>query len=455
MKRHRHGAIPLLPLALTAGLGLAAAASAQEEAADLTLLTAVELAQARYPSLRAALAREAATAAAADRAAADRWPQLRAQGSITRFQEPMLVAPLHSFMITTPPQFDETLVRGDLSFAYTLFDGGARGARIGEARAEAEADVAATAAARMALIARAARAYLEVLSARDVDAATARQIEALERERRRVRQFLEEGRAARVELLRVEAALADATARRVTTRARLDLARRELARLIGREPDAVRPQELGSVNLSPTAELDDLSVVIERARQANPDVRRAESAVDAAEANRRLTRSAWWPRLDAIGAYQAFSDPDFDGALEWQAALTVSYPLFTGGARRSAVSAADARGRAARQELRLVELRVEAEVDRALSAALEAAARVEAMELAVQHQAEVARIELLALEAGAGTQTDYLRAEADLLRVRSALVEARNAEIAARIELAAVTGQLDEGWLMTNLETSP
>jgi outer membrane protein TolC len=95
---------------------------------------------------------------------------------------------------------------------------------------------------------------------------------------------------------------------------------------------------------------------------------------------------------------------------------------------------------------------VDEQVDRALNAALQARARVAAMARAERHQAEVVRIEKLSLEAGLGTQTDYLRAEAELLRARSALVEARHGEILARIELARVLGELTPDWLAENLE---
>ena len=57
------------------------------------------------------------------------------------------------------------------------------------------------------------------------------------------------------------------------------------------------------------------------------------------------------------------------------------------------------------------------------------------------------RIRRLSLQAGSGTQTDYLDAETDLVRARASLVEARHAEIAARIELARVAGELTPDWL--------
>ena len=63
------------------------------------------------------------------------------------------------------------------------------------------------------------------------------------------------------------------------------------------------------------------------------------------------------------------------------------------------------------------------------------------------------RIDQLALEAGAGVQTDYLIAEADLFRVRAALADARAAEIMALLELTRLRGQLTQEWLTVHLET--
>jgi outer membrane protein TolC len=85
---------------------------------------------------------------------------------------------------------------------------------------------------------------------------------------------------------------------------------------------------------------------------------------------------------------------------------------------------------------------VEDAVDAALTAYRSASSRALALEAAVAQSAEVARIEALALEAGAGVQTDYLRAEADLLSARAALAEARHGAAAARVRLARATGRL-------------
>jgi outer membrane protein TolC len=310
----------------------------------------------------------------------------------------------------------------------------------------------------MALTAQVTRASLRVLATGGVLDAEVRHTEALAAEGRRVEQLLEQGRAARVELLRVQAALAQAEAARLAMATRLDLAERDLARLVDLPPDAVRTGRLRPVQLAAAGAVrertaEERSTLIEQAHADNPDVVRARGKLEAAEAAWRVTRGAWFPKVDAFGAYLGYGSAARDGALEWQAGLSLSYPLFTAGSRSSAVTQAAAQAEAAREEVRLAELQAEADLDRALNALLEARSLVEAVTLAVQHQTEVARIEQLSLQAGAGTQTDYLRAESELLRERSALVEAEHAEIAAHVELARAVGELTPEWIDRSLRS--
>jgi outer membrane protein len=453
------GIVRVLALAGLPTVGLPSAGRAQEAVRQdgLTLSEAVVLALETHPSLGAARAGEDAAAAALGQAKSSWWPQLASEAGLTRFQEPMVVAPIHGF---TQDQFEriefqKTLIQGNASLAWTVFDGGARVNAIRGARAGAAAASAGRAASEMALTAQVTRAYLEVLTASGVLDAQRQRINALQAERRRVDQLLTEGQAAQVELLRVDAALANAEAQQVATRTRLDLAERELARLTGLAPNDTRFERLRPIRLSGRAIIEDRVSLTERARANNPELERSHQNLEAAEAGRRVARAAWIPAVNLGGMYQLFSSDAWNTTTEWNLGIAVSYPLFTGGARSSAVGRAAAEVRLAREELRLAEFGVEEEVDRALNAAIDSRALVSALRRAVQLQTEVARIEQLSLEAGAGTQTDYLRAEADLARARSALIEAEHAEIAARVELARVLGDLTTEWLSMNVETAP
>lgn len=420
----------------------------------LTLDEAVARALETHPALGTMEARLDGAKAGVGEARAAWFPSLRLSGSVTRFEEPMTVAPLHGFNPQQPPAFDETLVAGEATAAYTLFDGGARGARIEASRAEHGAAAAEVERVRTQLIAGVAGAYLRVVGNHEVLQAHQKRLAALESEESRVRALLEEGQAPEIHLLRVQAALLAARAEAVGARSALETAELDLARLLDLPPDLARRERLVPVALSSgSAAVPPREAALERVRSSNPRVAAAERAAAAAEAGVSVARSAHWPTLDAFGSYweRGGGDTDFQG--EWAAGLKISVPLFTGGAVRSRVARAEAGSRAAREQVRQVELEGMGEVDAALARVEETAARVTALAAAVERQEAVVAVERVSLEVGAGVQTDYLDAEADLLEARGGLARARHALVLARVDLARVLGELDETWIADNLES--
>ena len=442
---------------LAALLGLVSAVQAQEQErvpADptLTLRQAVDLALEFHPSVRASRASERGAAARAGGASAEWWPSLRADGAVVRYQKQMLVFPIHD-LSQEAFVFDRTLIQGGLQLGWTLFDGFGRSARAKGARAQQQAAGARVESSEMGLIAEVSITYLEVLSARGILDAQLRSLAALDAERERVARLLEQGQAAEVERLRVEAAYAEAEAERIASAQALDTAERALARMLGVEVGAARADRLESVRLADGAADEDRAALIDRFEASNPDLAAARSLREAAERARGAASATWWPRFDVTGSYQLFTSPDLEVQDLWQIGLRLSYPLFTGGARSNVVSEAGAQVAEAEERLELARLRGYEAVDRALARVQEQRARVEALSRAAEHLAEVARIEQLALDAGRGTQTDYLRAEASLRRAQAAAVQARHAVIAARVELARTVGDLTPHWLSTMLET--
>ena len=448
----------LVALAVMAMLVTLPSAQAQESAdrEPLTLYRAVALAQETHPSVGIAQAGQDAASSVVGQAKSRWWPRLGTQASLGHYDKPMMVSPLHGFTQEEVQriEFEQTLLQGNVSFNWTLYDGGARGARIRGAQAAHAGAVAGLAATEMGLSAQVAVAYLHVLSARGVLDAQDERIAALVAERERVEMFLQEGQAAEVELLRVDANLAETDAQRVAAATDLDLAERELARFIDVPVEAARVTRLTPVGLSQAARLAERAQLVELAAANNPELERAHQKVTAAEAQHRLTKASWIPSFDVIGSYQGFTSSAGNYSGLWNVGIALSYPLFTGGDRSNTVGRASAELNATREEMRLLELQTENDVDQALNRALEMRALVESLSRAVQLQAEVARIERLSLDAGAGTQTDYLRAEADLARARSILVEARHAEIAAWVQLARVVGELTPEWLDRNVESA-
>ena len=442
-----------------AAVGLPGPLSAQSRGAapaagSLPLAAAVEAALAHHPAPGAADAARDAALAAVGEAQAARYPTLRLSGSAIQYEEPTLVTPLHGFVPASLPPFDTTVFQGTLGASYKLFDGGARGARIEAAAQQAEGMAALRTATLQDLAARTVNAYLWVLTGAQVLAAQDQRLGALASELGRARQFQAAGRAAVVEVLRAEAAHAAATAERVRLAAALDVAERDLARLVDVEVDSARADRLVAVTLADTT-LPDRAAVLTNARATSPALAHGRAQLAAAAAATGVARGARWPDLGLFGNYTGWSDDAGHNALEWNAGAALAYPFFTGGAVSKGIERAEAGRRGAAESLRLGTLQVEQDIDRALARCEQAHARVRSLATAVLRFAEVVRIEQLSLAAGSGTQTDYLRSEADLLEARAGWAEARHGEMSARAELARITGALDRAWIARTLENEP
>ena len=423
----------------------------RSDSASLTLIDAARRALEGHPSVAEVRARVRAAEAQVGEARSERFPGIRVSGSATRYQEPMVVTPIHGFTPGQTPPFDRTLLQGSAAVTYTLWDGGGRGSRIAASREGASAARSGGAEAEQALLARTASVYLEVLGLAGTLRAHDRRIRALEAELDRVEELREVGRAARVDRLRVESALAGAEAQRVDVEADLRLAEAELARLVGAPATDVEARRLSEPGrpLEPPPTPDSLRA---RARSSSPAVDRARREVEATEAQVSVARSARWPRVELGGRLLHWgSDADPAAATEWNAGLQVSVPVFTGGAVGSRIERAEAERDAARERLRQRRLEAEREVDAALSAHRRSEARRRSLEVRVRSLEEVARIEALRLETGTGTQNEYLDAEAALLEARARLARTRYAALAARVRLARAWGVLTLDWLERTL----
>lgn len=419
--------------------------------AVLTLEEAVDRGLASHPALAGAAAAIDAADARQREAGSTRYPWFSFDATAVRFQESMIVAPLHDFDPTRPPTFDPTLFQGRLGARYTLFDGGARAGRQAQARAGAGGARAREHAAESETIAGIANAYLATLSGREIHTAATRRLTSLRAERNRVALLVQAGTAAEVELLRLDAALAQGEADSVRASRDLNTSARDLARQIGLPPESVIPASLTPVRTTATPETT-ADTFLDRARSTNPDRLAAEEEAAAARAGERVARAARFPSLTLQAGYLGFGSMAGDFTAEWQAGLGVSYPIFSGGARGSRIAEADADVALAEARLDAIDLRLAVEIDRALAQIAEAGARVAALERAVTHLTEVVRIEQLSLTTGSGVQTDFLRAEADLFTTRSSLAVAHQGLVAGHVALAAVLGTLSREWIATQLE---
>jgi outer membrane protein len=184
-------------------------------------------------------------------------------------------------------------------------------------------------------------------------------------------------------------------------------------------------------------------------------VRRAQLEAASAGSELSIARAARFPKLQLNGNYFDLGDFEGNRVTEWKAEASLSFPIFTGGLITHRIAGARAAKHRAEERVKLAEYDVRKQIDRVLGALGEAHARVQSLDRAVSASEEVVKIEKLMLDTGAGTQTDYLKSEADLVAVRSSLIEARHKEIIAMVELARITGELDIEWISRHLENRP
>jgi len=425
-----------------------------EAQAPMSVVDATERALARYPSVAAAAARVDESRAAVREARAAQRPTVQVRATATQYEQDMLVSPIHGFQPGLTPPFDPTLFQTVVTASYPLYDGAFRSSRVLQTERMSEGATQAATTVVHLVAAQVVTSYGRVLSRSQVLRAHDQRIRALDAEQQRATRLFETGRAARLDVLRANAALASAAAERVSLAEALDTAERELARLIDGSVDEARADRLVPFGLADPAGRD-RAALADAARQASPAIQEARLRVDAADVAIALVESERRPRLDVVGNVINFGSAHGQFSTEWNAGVQLAHSIFNGGATTQRLARARAARAAEAAQVRVAELRVDAEVDRALSAAAEAAARSESLSVAEARFAEVARIEQLRLDTGPGVQTDYLRAEADLLAARASLAEVAYGTLAARIELARVMGELDVDWLRRHVVVKP
>lgn len=445
---------------LAALLSLCTGVLGAQEAAGplpLTLSTAVERALGRYPAVTAARARVDEAAAATAETRTSHGPMVKLGASALQYDDPMITSPIHSFSPADFPPFSETIVQGSLNFTYTLLDSGAQRQRSRQAGAQGAAAGAALSTTEQAIAARVAIAFTSAIARGEILAAQEDRVAALTLELDRARQLFSAGRAAEVETLRAEAALAAADAESSRAATALDSAERDLARLLSASPEETRVGLLAPCAAPALAPPDAAAraALQQRAVAGGPAVEQARQQVAAAEAARALARTAYFPKLDVVGAVQQFREGGSDFATDWNAGLQLVVPLWDGGQTGRRVARAGAQRATAAALLAQVELDAREAVDRALAALADAVARGGALARAADRLAEVARVQKLLLEVGSGTQVDYLTAEAELAATRANATEARTTALLSRVELARLTGELTPDWFRRNLEAAP
>lgn len=331
---------------------------------------------------------------------------------------------------------------GGLSAAWSPDLFGQTRLRASAASARARSSAADLAAIRLDTRSAAARLYFAVRSAQGQAKAAEANAASLRETFDLVTARAEAGLAPQFDAAQARAALAAAEARPPAFRQAETSARLTLEALIGAQTGSLKAF-LGDA-APPRAPAADSGLAPASVLARRPDLQSAEHRLAAAGFDSRAARRDFWPRvtLSALIGGQSLTPETFaagSGAL-YNAAASVASPAFSFGRLEAARDGADARLQQAMIAYRREATYALADVERALAARKDAAARQKSLAEALAAARDQARLARERYVAGLSPLLDVLTAERAAFEAGAALVVAETDAASAFADMSAAMG---------------
>jgi TolC family type I secretion outer membrane protein len=432
------------------GIGRAPSVAAQpsdaERRADtLTADGAVRRALDESATVRAVRQKRVAAAASVQEARADWFPVVEGQAQYRRLSDnvdytvdlPSIPGSGNQSVTFAPAILDRYSVRATVE--QPLFTGFRVANQLDAAQAQADAARAQVEATRNEEAFATREAYWRLYEARAREQAAADALRQIERQLTDVRNRREAGMATETDVLRVRARRDRVRVERLQAQNAVQTARHRLNDHIGRPLDA-------PVVLADTVTVDSVAyapaALVQRATEQRPDLRALRQTVEARAAEVDVAQSGWFPQVALTGSYlyarpneQLFPPEDrFQGT--WDAGVSLTWRLSTGGGTDAATDRAQARRLKARYELQDRRRAVSVEVRTQVQNVEQARRAVRAAETSLQSARAAYRSVQSRAEAGTAVVSDLLDAE-------RALREARAQLAAAQVDYALAQAALD------------
>lgn len=318
-------------------------------------------------------------------------------------------------------------------------------ARLRSAAARAEGQELLLAAARQDLAVRAASAYFRVLSATDQLATVQANENAFAEQVRQAQSRFNSGLAAQVDIEQARTYHALSRSSTLAARKALGDAREALAEITGRPIETLRPlgETLATAALAPAAR----DAWIEAALRDNPALRAERLTVEASEHSLAAARAAHLPTVSVgvdsgrINANPALAN---NGRTETTVGISVSMPLFSGGATEATRRQAAFERDGARDALEQRRRRVAREAAEQFDAVQIGVAQIDSTRAAVDAADRALKATQAGQELGTRTMTDLLLAIQTQAQARSAWSQARHNYVLGRLLLAQAAGSVDD-----------
>lgn len=278
-----------------------------------------------------------------------------------------------------------------------------------------------------------ARAYLDLLSAQN-DIRIREALLSITKDRvTDLKEFRKVGRARASEYLAAESQVAQQQAQLESSRAIEQVAQYRLGFLTGLD------EPLAPVATPEPAPLPELEAALSKARaRADVESRRAEAT--AAETSIKVYSRQRWPTIAIDGNYYFQRPPSFTSDVRWDATITGSLPIFTGGSIGAQTRQAEARSKAGKAALSEAVRVAELETRSAHQQLRSSAAVTAALEVAEKLAADNAKAQAEDYRLGQVTNLDVLGSLNTLQQTRLSQNTARIDAYWSRVRLEVAAG---------------
>ncbi|WP_448589367.1 TolC family protein [Thermodesulfobium sp.] len=266
------------------------------------------------------------------------------------------------------------------------------------------------------------RAYFQCLQAEDNVASQEADLKQIEEQLRVTQAMYNAGTAAKIDVLRVQVALAQIKQNLLDAENQRDLAYSSLNNLIGYPMNTklvlAKDQDVPNI----TGSIDDLTA---KAVSFRPDLRAARLA---AEVAKKLIWVAETKRLPdfSITAYKEWVDNHFfPNNQDWGAVVQMTIPIYNGGVIRSQIQQAVIAYRTQKDYERQIFDQVKLDVKQAVLNLLSAKQRIDTIAQSVSEAEESLRLARVRYQAGVNTISEVLDAEAQLSTSQTQYAQAK------------------------------
>jgi outer membrane protein, multidrug efflux system len=332
-------------------------------------------------------------------------------------------------------------VSGVLAASYELDIWGRNRDHLLAAEAQREASVYALEVVRLTTLAGTVNAYLQLAAAQDRLAIASENLRSAERVLQVIRERLAAGTAASLDRAQQEGLVATQRAAIPPLRQSAELARTTLALLLGRPPEGFRLAGTSLRLLRTPAIAAGLPAALLLNR---PDIRNAERLLAGADANLDAARKALLPSIQLTGqgglqsaALHTLLRPE---SAIWSLAAGLTQPIFDGGRLQGQVDLAAGQRRELLETYRKTIVSALIDVENALVAVRESAARASAQAVVVAKAREAFGFSEQRFREGTIDLQTLLNTQTTLFQAQDTLVQAQLARLQAGVSLAQALG---------------